>query len=202
MFLALLVGLVASAVALSPSSALQKIDLKTGNVAWTLSSCDGSVPRIAGNVPGNVHTDLLAANVLKEDIYYRFNEVNMSWVTAQCWLYETEVSLGDRLTRPVTATNPLFLRLDGVDTVAEVTVNGKAVINTDNSFRSYVVKLDDVSSSSLTVTVRLASAADEAKKRAAAYPYEVPETANYNVWAEPSSRNFLRKAGSDFGIID
>jgi hypothetical protein len=27
----------------------------------------------------------------------------------------------------------------------------------------------------------------------------VPETVNYNVWAEPSRRSFVRKAGSDFG---
>lgn len=31
------------------------------------------------------------------------------------------------------------------------------------------------------------------------YPYIVPETQNYNVWAEPSHRSFIRKAGSDFG---
>ena len=27
----------------------------------------------------------------------------------------------------------------------------------------------------------------------------VPQTENYHVWAEPSSRNFIRKAGNDFG---
>lgn len=35
--------------------------------------------------------------------------------------------------------------------------------------------------------------------QAAKYPYVVPETQNYNVWAEPSHRSFIRKAGSDFG---
>lgn len=37
------------------------------------------------------------------------------------------------------------------------------------------------------------------ERQAASYPYVIPETVNYNVWAEPSARNFLRKAGFDFG---
>lgn len=40
---------------------------------------------------------------------------------------------------------------------------------------------------------------DSLYEQAEAYPYFVPETVNYNVWAEPSHRSFIRKAGSDFG---
>lgn len=36
-------------------------------------------------------------------------------------------------------------------------------------------------------------------RQAAAYPYDVPATRNFNVWAESSHRSFIRKAGSDFG---
>jgi len=36
-------------------------------------------------------------------------------------------------------------------------------------------------------------------RQAAKTPYTIPETKNYNVWAEPSQRNFMRKAGFDFG---
>lgn len=31
------------------------------------------------------------------------------------------------------------------------------------------------------------------------YPYPVPATQNFNTWAEPTHRSFIRKAGSDFG---
>lgn len=30
-------------------------------------------------------------------------------------------------------------------------------------------------------------------------PYFVPATQNFNTWAEPTHRSFIRKAGSDFG---
>jgi len=49
------------------------------------------------------------------------------------------------------------------------------------------------------ISVSIANALDYTKNQASKYPYTVPETENWNVWAEPSNRNFLRKAGSDFG---
>jgi beta-mannosidase len=47
--------------------------------------------------------------------------------------------------------------------------------------------------------VSFQSALAYALKQSHAYPYVVPETENYNVWAEPSNRAFVRKAGFDFG---
>lgn len=42
---------------------------------WTLCNGNGSIC-IPGRIPGNVHLDLLRANVLKEDPLFGFNELH------------------------------------------------------------------------------------------------------------------------------
>ena len=42
-------------------------------------------------------------------------------------------------------------------------------------------------------------ATEYATEKRAAYPYDVPETVNWNVWVEPSNRTFIRKPGYDAG---
>ena len=60
-------------------------------VSWTVTNCDRSI-LVPGTVPGVVHTDLLNAGILKEDPYYRFNELEQSWVSKEkCWRYEANL---------------------------------------------------------------------------------------------------------------
>jgi beta-mannosidase len=193
----------------SSSSSFQEISLTSSeSYQWTLRECDdGEVKQFPASVPGNVHTDLMSAGLLEGDPYYRYNEVNMSWVTTKCWQYELQIPLQTlKAALYASGGETLHLRAAGLDNVATVYVNDVALGSTSNSFRTFYFPIDYTelarsltSSDSVRLSVRLSPVSTEARNRAEDYPYEVPATENWNVWAEPSSRNFVRKAGSDFG---
>lgn len=119
----------------------------------------------------------------------------MSWVAQQCWVYSVTMDAVN-----IDTSTPVYLRMTGVDTVASISLNGVSVGKSTNAFRTHLFRVDSMlKSTGNELRIEISSALTEAKSRAADYPYEVPATENWNVWAEPSSRNFVRKAGSDFG---
>ena len=120
----------------SSSSQYQEFDLSSNSVKWMIESCDGKI-QIPATVPGLVHTDLLTAGVLNENPYYRFNELDQSWVAKEsCWKYTTSFSFDKE--QSFFHTNgeesiPIFLRLSGIDTIATVTLNDQLIGSTSNA---------------------------------------------------------------------
>ncbi|GAA0799216.1 glycoside hydrolase family 2 protein [Spirilliplanes yamanashiensis] len=99
-------------------------DLHTG---WTLSG--PSVTDLPAEVPGCVHTDLLADGVI-DDPYIGDNETRLGWIGRSAWSYTTTFDLDPEPGR-------LDLVCDGLDTVATVSVNGVELGRTANMHRSY-----------------------------------------------------------------
>ena len=168
------------------------------NVKFKLYSCDKKIGPFPAKIPGDVHLDLMNANIIKINPYYRFEEKNLSWVVQQCWVYQSDYF---SLPGNYDPTCDLRLRMKGVDAVGIISINGQKIFQTVNAHREHdlsipssALKLEDN-----VLTIELQSALTYTKQQASQYPYVVPATENYNVWAEPTSRNFLRKAGSDFG---
>jgi beta-mannosidase len=83
-------------------------------------------------VPGGVHTDLLALGKIS-DPFVADNEKKVAWVAEQDWEYRYNFSVDPE----VTAAEKLFLVCDGLDTLAEVVLNGQVLGRTDNMFRRY-----------------------------------------------------------------
>ena len=83
---------------------------------------------IPATVPGVVHTDLLAAGLLA-DPYLGTAEADQHWVGDQTWVYSATVSL------PELGHEHYDLVCDGLDTVAEVLVNGESVGRSANQHR-------------------------------------------------------------------
>ncbi len=104
------------------------------NGEWTLRSVsptpkgDISVPAA---VPGCVHTDLMAAGVIG-DPFYRDNEYKDKWVYMADYSYERSFSAGE-----TPAGRTLLLECEGLDTLAEIYINGSSVARTKNMFRRY-----------------------------------------------------------------
>jgi beta-mannosidase len=91
-------------------------------------------PEVAGRtvpatVPGCVHTDLVTAGLLADPLLGA-NEQDQFWVGSTEWTYETEFTIDSVADRT-------DLRLDGIDTFAEVRLNGKFVGETRNMNRRY-----------------------------------------------------------------
>ena len=87
------------------------------------------------SVPGCVHTDLLEQEII-EDPFYRLNEKSQQWIGQSDWEYRTSFEVQKDLLE----NDSLQLVFHGLDTYADVYLNGSLVLSTDNMFRTW--KLD------------------------------------------------------------
>ncbi len=87
---------------------------------------------LKATVPGGVHTDLLALG-RTPDPFFADNELKVQWVAESDWEYRKTFRADPRLL----AETKRFLVCDGLDTLAEVFLNGKLLGKTDNQFRSW-----------------------------------------------------------------
>jgi len=83
-------------------------------------------------VPGCVHTDLLA-NKQIEDPLYRDNELKLQWIGKTDWEYETTFTV----TPAMQQRSHVELVFAGLDTYADVTLNGSPILHADNMFREW-----------------------------------------------------------------
>jgi len=81
------------------------------------------------HVPSVVHQDLMDNKKLA-DPFIAFNEIDAGWVGEKSWTYRT------KLQRPSSATKEatLVLAFDGLDTFAEVRLDDKIILQSDNMF--------------------------------------------------------------------
>ena len=86
----------------------------------------------SATVPGCVHTDLLK-NKLIEDPFYRDNEQKLQWIGKTDWEYQTTFNV----TPEILARNNIELVFEGLDTYANVFLNGASLLNADNMFRTW-----------------------------------------------------------------
>lgn len=117
-------------------------------------------------VPGCIYTDLMS-NGLIEDPYYGTNEQKVQWVENEQWHYRTKVAREYMI-----FFNLKWLVFEGLDTYAEVKVNGKVLGNADNMFRRWVYPLDwdEIGDTMyLEVTFLPKNPIDDAKLRALGY---------------------------------
>jgi beta-mannosidase len=116
------------------------------------------VDGVPANVPGCVHTDLLAAGLIP-DPFVDANELTVAWVADADWEYRTVVDLD-----PVAEHERAGLVFHGLDTLATVTLDGEVVAETENMHRTYRVDLTDRRGPA-ELAVRFRSATREAEAR-------------------------------------
>jgi len=98
---------------------------------------------LTATVPGTVHTDLLAAGII-EDPYLDRNELLTPWIGRSRWRYQGSLPVAPSAERA-------DLVLDGLDTLATVSVDGVERLRTRNMFRSYRVPLDPAGTNEVSV---------------------------------------------------
>jgi beta-mannosidase len=101
------------------------------NGAWQLHEC-GTDDWLPGRVPGGVHLDLMAAGRIS-DPFVCDEELRVQWVAERDWEYRREfvVEAG------VAAAGRLDLVFDGLDTLADIRLNGELLGSADNMFRTW-----------------------------------------------------------------
>ena len=87
---------------------------------------------LPAQVPGSVQTDLLALGRIP-DPFVADNELQVQWVTDRDWEYR----LAFQADPETLAKKRVFLVCDGLDTLADVTLNGQTLGHAENAFRQY-----------------------------------------------------------------
>jgi beta-mannosidase len=95
---------------------------------------DAEVGWLPATVPGDVHLDLLA-NKKIPDPFVRDNEAKLQWIENEGWEYR----LNFNATPALLARANVDLVFDGLDTAAQVYLNGVQVLAADNMFRVWRV---------------------------------------------------------------
>ncbi len=150
------------------------------------------LPWLPAEVPGCVHLDLMRAGVIP-DPFVRFQEHDVAWVDDRDWVYEA--------TFTAAAPSPnMFLRFGGLDTVAEITLNGILLGTTDNMFIPHEFPVGDkvvAGENHLEVTFRSAMRVG-AERQAAWNANSENATLPYH-WDNWNPRAFVRKAQYQYG---
>lgn len=87
---------------------------------------------LPATVPGDVHLDLLR-NKLIPAPFYRDNENKLQWIENADWEYRTTIPVSEKLLH----RQNIELVFDGLDTCAQVYLNGNLLLTSDNMFRTY-----------------------------------------------------------------
>ena len=105
---------------------------------WEFSQV-GSNEWMSARVPGTVHQDLLDHGRLP-DPFYGMNEQKVQWVEKEDWLYRTVFTV----TADLLKSDAAWLTFEGLDTYADVYLNGSLLLKADNMFVGHKLAVKDV----------------------------------------------------------
>jgi len=162
----------------------QKSERDLSSEQWAFRKMQDS-QWLPAKIPGTAHTDLWA-NKLIADPFLGDNEKNLQWIENEDWQYRSTFLISaDEL-----KNEHCILQFDGLDTFAEVTLNGTPILSSNNMFRTWEVevkKLLKTGQNQLEITFR--SAVKKAKEEAKKLSYTLPG----------DEKVFARKAQYHFG---
>jgi len=169
------------------------------SAGWTFHQVD-SGEWLPATVPGCVHTDLLKNGKIK-DPFYRLNEHDLQWIDKVDWEYKTMVKVEESLLK----RDRIALDFKGLDTYADVFVNGIQVLSADNMFREWLVDIKPhliAGNNELRILFR--SPIVEGIKKYDAQGYVIPVSTNDlaeigKVEGNKMVSVYTRKAGYHFG---
>ncbi len=115
--------------------AVEKIPLVEG---WKFSEL-GKNEWLPAQVPGTIHTDLLNLGKIP-DPFFACNEKDLQWIGQKDWVYRLSFE-----TRAEWSRWPhQELVFEGLDTWADVYLNGKKIITANNMFRTWKADIKDL----------------------------------------------------------
>ena len=154
----------------------------------------GSEHWIRASVPGCVHTDLMSAGLI-DDPFYGRNEKSIQWIGEKDWEYRKTFTISEA---DLLVSN-MWVVLEGVDTYADISVNGLPVGTTDNMFRTWRFDISDkLKVGDNQLTIRFESVFRHDMPRYLGAPYRLmawPNNDQSDIWLSL----YARKAGYHYG---
>ena len=103
---------------------------------WKITYDNGnSVP---AKVPGDITADLYRAGVIKEP-YYGINHRELGWIIETDFVYQKTFDIDEKFFEK----DEIFLVFEGIDTFAEIELNGNHLGTTQNMFLEYELSVKD-----------------------------------------------------------
>jgi beta-mannosidase len=165
-------------------------------------SCNGSCERFRdwqpAVVPGAVQTDLLAQGRIG-DPFWRDNEAGLQWIGLTDWDYQLDFQLDAAALK----RDHVDLVFDGLDTFAEVSLNGKKLLAADNMFRRWRLPVKgSLHAGTNTLQVHFQSPIARLQPWLMKQPYSLPGEFDSAFGDEPKGKqtsNYVRKANYQYG---
>jgi len=101
------------------------------NSNWKFQKA-GEADWLDAEVPGTVHTDLMANEII-EDPFYGSNEKDLQWIETENWDYKCTFFIDSSVLK----MENIELIFEGIDTYADVFLNNTLILQTDNMFREW-----------------------------------------------------------------
>jgi len=148
-------------------------------------------------VPGVVQTDLLRGKLIP-DPFYRANEAELQWIGLTDWEYQKEFTV-DAETLQHKQVELLF---SGLDTYADIFLNGALLAQTDNMFRQWRIPVKSkvhVGPNQLRIVFH--SPVKLMLPKVKALPYRLPTVNQIQMISEEgiATDPYTRKAGYNYG---
>jgi beta-mannosidase len=145
-------------------------------------------------VPGVIHLDLLA-NQLIEDPFWGKNELKQRWIEDEDWVYKTTFIIDELLKN----YQNIELNFEGLDTYADVYLNGQKILSANNMFRSWNIEVSDqLAEGENELKVVFHSPVKYNEQKVENYPYPLP-SGNETTDIKTKVSSFTRKAAYQFG---
>ncbi len=143
----------------------------------------------SAKVPGTLHTDMLANDLIQDPFLYD-NANSLQWIENESTEYMLEFMITKEMTERHTE-----LVFEGLDTYADVFLNGKNILNAENMFRRYRIPVNKYLRSGINkIQIIFYSPVKVSDSLQAKY-YE-----DYEIKGLPGKYNaFTRKASYHFG---
>ena len=149
----------------------------------------------AATVPGCVHTDLIA-NKLIDEPFWRDNEKRLQWIGKTDWEYTTTFNV----TPALLAREKIQIVFEGLDTYANVSLNGGSLLSTDNMFRTWRANAKPLlKEGANTLHIKFRSPINEILPIMAKMSYELPAGNDQGEKTSPHTRKAPYQYGWDWG---
>lgn len=186
----------ATCIASLTASAYEKPQVCTLHTNWTFCQVGDTLWSDA-KVPGTVHQDLLNHNRIPNP-FYGMNEEVVQWVENEDWMYRTSFVVDEHQL----GRDAAVLEMDGLDTYADVFLNGALILRSDNMFVGHKIEVKPVLRKGVNqLLVRFRSPVKEVLPQLQTNGFDYPASNDHSPWR---TSVYTRKApysyGWDWGI--